>query len=151
MPSSVNLDNGTQLFNIHLDSDGNLQFNANNTDGNGATRVLINDDNGQLTVGGDGEFGALQLLSSTNGNTIFIGASGTEATALLGGGNSGFSGIVQLGNSEGLTTIDMQGGGGNVFLGADPSGTTPGQDGDLLLRDGNGGISIQLQGSTGNC
>jgi endosialidase-like protein len=150
MARSLNFDNGNELFNIDLDAQGNLTFNANDRDGNGARRLQINDDSGQLTVGGAGQFGALQLLSDADGNVIFIGGTATQATALLGGGNSGQSGVVRLGNSAGPTTIDMQGSGGNITLGANPSGGTPGQDGDLIIRDGNGGTSIQLSGSNGN-
>jgi Chaperone of endosialidase len=171
MPSSIDLDNGGERFNIHLDTNGNLKFNANATGGNGDTRLLLSDDNGQLTIGGSGQsgqvsgtFGKLQLKSPSDDNTIFIGASDTEATALVGGGGSG--GRVKIGNPQGLTTIDMSGSGqhlrigdsqvftieafaaaGQLFLGADPSGT----DGNLYVRDGNGGISINLSGNTGIC
>jgi hypothetical protein len=114
MASSINFDNGGERFNIHLDAQGNLNFNANGTDGNGSTRVSMSDDTGTLTIGGSGTFGALQLKNSSDGNTIFIGASGTEATALLGGGaNDPLNGIVRLGNTQGLTTIELQGSTGN--------------------------------------
>ena len=150
MPRSVNFDNGNERFNIDLDAQGNLNFNANGVDGNGARRLQIIDDGGQLTIGGAGQFGALQLQSDAGANVIFIGGSATEATALLGGGNSGQNGVISLGNSGGLTTIDLQGGGGNVTLGANPAGGAPGQDGDLAIRDGNGATSIRLTGSSGN-
>jgi hypothetical protein len=121
MPSSINLDNNTELFNIFLDAQGRVHFNANSTDGGGDTRVSINDDNGIVTIGGTGDggtgagqFGGIQLKSPNNANTIFIGATGTQANALLGGGTSGFNGVVRLGNAQGTTTIDMQGSSGTI-------------------------------------
>ena len=51
MASSINLDNGGELFNIHLDSSGNLLFNANNVDGAGNIRMSINDDSGNVGIG----------------------------------------------------------------------------------------------------
>jgi hypothetical protein len=149
MPRSVNFENAGQLFNIDLDPQGRLTFNANDVDGGGFRRLQIDDDSGQLTIGGGGEFGAIQLLSNVNTNLIFIGSTATEATALLGGGNSGQNGFVRLGNAAGLTTVDMDGSGGNVILGANPAGGTPGQDGDLALRDSNGGTRIRLSGVDG--
>jgi Chaperone of endosialidase len=149
MPRSVNFDNGGEQFNIDLDTQGNLNFNANSIDGGGNRRLRIDDDSGQLTIGGGGAFGAIQLQSNTDANVIFIGGTATEATALLGGGNSGQNGIVRLGNAAGLTTVDMAGSGGNVVLGANPAGGTPGQDGDLALRDGSGGTRIRLSGVDG--
>jgi len=150
MPRSLNFDNGVELFNIDLDPQGNLNFNANGIDGIGIRKLQIGDDSGQLTIGGTGQFGTVQLKSETDGNVIFIGSSPTEATVLLGGGNSGQNGVVRLGNAAGLTTVDVQGSGGNITLGADPAGGAPGQDGDLILRDGNGGTSIRLAGSNGS-
>ena len=150
MPRSVNFDNGAERFNIDLDAQGNLNFNANDVDGNGNRRLQLNDDSGTLTVGGAGQFGALQLKSATDGNLIFVGGTATEATVLLGGGSSGQNGVVRLGNSAGLTTVSIVGNGGNLELGAHPAGGTPGQDGDLTLLDGNGGTSIRLTGSNGN-
>jgi len=51
MANSINLDNGGELFNIHLDSSGNLLFNANNVDGAGNIRMSINDDSGNVGIG----------------------------------------------------------------------------------------------------
>jgi hypothetical protein len=51
MASSINLDNGGELFNLHLDASGNLLFNANSVDGAGNTRMSINDDNGRIGIG----------------------------------------------------------------------------------------------------
>jgi hypothetical protein len=120
MVQRVNFDNNTnpndtQFFNIDLDAQGNLNFNANGVEGNGDRRLRIDDDSGALTIGG-----------------------------------AGTNGIVRLGNAAGRITIDLQGSVGNVILGANPAGGTPGQDGDLALRDGNGGTSISLSGSNGS-
>jgi hypothetical protein len=148
MTQSIDFQNGGELFNIDLDANGNLNFNANGAGGGGQRRLRIADDGGQLIIGGAGEFGALQLQSDTGANTIFIGAGGTDATAILGGG--GLNSTVTLVNSANLRTITMQGSVGNITLGADPSGGSPGQDGDLVLRDGTGGASIELSGSDGH-
>jgi hypothetical protein len=51
MASSLNVDNGAERFNIHLDSSGNLLFNANSVDGAGNTRMFIMDDNGSVGIG----------------------------------------------------------------------------------------------------
>ncbi len=74
MARNVNFDNGSERFQYRLDAQGNLNFNANDFNGSGDRRLSIARDSGQLTVGGDGQSGALQLTSSANGNTIFIGA-----------------------------------------------------------------------------
>ena len=89
MASVVNFDlaipGGFQGFNIQLDSDGNLNFRANEQDGGGPIRLAISDNSGEVTIGGSGEFGALQLKGPSGSNTIFIGANLNEANASLGG------------------------------------------------------------------
>lgn len=73
--SSVNFNNGTQLFNIDLDLEGNLNFNANDIDGKGNTRLSISDNNGQLTVGGSGQFGDLHVRDGKGGVSIRLDGS----------------------------------------------------------------------------
>ncbi len=51
MPSSLNLDNGGQLFNICLETNGDLSFKADRTDCNGNTRVTIQDLSGNVGIG----------------------------------------------------------------------------------------------------
>jgi len=150
MARSVNLDNGGERFNIDLDQQGNLNFNANNTDGNGDRRMSLADDSGTLDVGGGGRFGALQLRSSTGGNTIFVGVDEptNQARAFLGGGNSSLNGRVLLGSASGQSTIDLNGSTGNVVLGS--STAEPGQDGDLTIRNNSGNTTITLTGSNGS-
>ena len=119
MPSTVNFDNGTQQFRINLNAAGDLSFDANvNGPGEslGDRRMLINDSNGQIVVGGGGQFGGLQLLKPNGGGTIFIGvdAPTNESRAFLGGGNSQLNGRVLLGNSAGASTIDMRGSNGSI-------------------------------------
>lgn len=116
MTSSVNFQNGGELFNINLDAQGNLNFNANNTDGNGDRRLSIIDDSGTLTVGGGGQFGALQLTNPTGGFTIFIGVDQQqqEARVLLGGGNIGLNGLVALADSAGNSTVELRGSNGSI-------------------------------------
>lgn len=121
MPSSINLDNGNELFNIFLDAQGNLNFNASGANGSGNTRVSINDDTGTILIGGRGQTGAdasgaIQLRAADNFFTVFIGTDNISrnAVAILGGGVNGFNGIVRLGNSQGATTIDMEGSVGTI-------------------------------------
>ena len=117
MASVVNFDTvpaSGQAFNIQLDLDGNLNFKANGQNGDGSTRLAISDNSGQVTIGGTDVFGALQLKDDSDRNTIFIGASETEANATLGGGNS--SGRVQLFDSAGRKTVDVLGSSGSVEL-----------------------------------
>ena len=116
MAPSVNLDNGAELFNINLDAQGNLNFNANDRDGNGSRRMSVPDDSGTLVVGGGGRFGGLQLQDGNGGNTIFVGVDDPtdEARIFLGGGASGLSGRVQLNVSGGGATIELRGGNGTI-------------------------------------
>ena len=111
MAPSVNLDNGAELFNINLDAQGNLNFNANDRDGNGSRRMSVPDDSGTLVVGGGGRFGGLQLQDGNGGNTIFVGVDDPtdEARIFLGGGASGLSGRVQLNVGGGGATIELRG------------------------------------------
>lgn len=51
MTQSINFENGDETFNIDLDADGNLNFNANDVDGGGDRRLVINDDSGEITIG----------------------------------------------------------------------------------------------------
>lgn len=143
MPSSVDFDNGSQLFNIHLDAEGNLNFNANNTNGNGNTKIKVSDDSGTIDIGGSGQFGNLQLKDPSDGNTIFIGASESSADMLM-GGSGGRAGRLQLFDSAGLNTIDLEGGPGVLSLG------TNGEDGDLLIFDNTGSATIVMNGDPGS-
>ncbi len=117
MTQSVNFQNGVELFNISLDAQGNLNFNANDIDGGGQRRLSIIDDSGTLNVGGSGQFGALQLTSPTGVNTIFIGGNQQQdAIVLLGGGGTGaFNGLMRLGSSAGgNATIELRGSNGSI-------------------------------------
>ena len=51
MANALNLDNGGELFNIFLESDGDLSFRANNRNGAGDARVTIKDDSGDVGIG----------------------------------------------------------------------------------------------------
>jgi hypothetical protein len=75
MVQSVNFDNNTnptnpQAFNIDLDAEGNLNFNANGINGNGDRRLRIDDDSGRLTIGGAGTNGIVRLENAAGGTTI---------------------------------------------------------------------------------
>lgn len=122
MTQSVNFQNGAELFNISLDAQGNLNFNANNSNGGGDRRLSIADDRGTLTVGGGGQSGALQLTGPTGLGTIAMGINPqqvTEVGLLVGGGNAGLSGllngVVEVGNSDGGdATIELRGRNGSI-------------------------------------
>ena len=117
MAASVNFDNATgELFNITLDAQGNLNFNANDRDGNGNRRMSVPDDSGTLVVGGGGRLGGLQLQDGNGGNTIFVGVDdpADEARIFLGGGASGLSGRVQLNVGGGGATIELRGVNGTI-------------------------------------
>jgi len=117
MPSSINLDNGGEFFNIFLDADGNLNFKANDLDGRGNTRVSINDESGTVFIGGSGRFGAIQLLDPNGAFVTFLGPNAavnvTKSRLFLGGGG-GLSGEIGLFNAQSANTIDMQGSNGTI-------------------------------------
>jgi hypothetical protein len=142
MAKDQNFDNGTQEFNIRLEDNGELHFKANGKNGGGSTRMIIADDSGQVTIGGSGQFGQLQLTSSTGANTLFLGGTGSETTALIGGADQ--SGRVQLFDSSHRRTVDLNGANGVVTLG------TEGIDGDLVVLDSDGDTTIQVNGDTSN-
>lgn len=77
MPSSIDLDNGGQLFNIHLDDEGNLLFKANNKNGDGTTRMLIHDDDGGIYLGPS----STEVIRGDDPNTK--SANGTSNNGLL--------------------------------------------------------------------
>jgi Chaperone of endosialidase len=122
MTQSVNFQNGAELFNISIDAQGNLNFNANDIDSRGARRLSITDERGTLTVGGGGQSGALQLLGPTGIGTIAMGVNPqqvTEVGLLVGGGNAGLDdlldGRVEVGNSDGgEATIELRGRNGSI-------------------------------------
>ena len=51
MPNALNLDNGTERFNICLEANGDLKFKANDDNCGGNPRVTINDDSGNVGIG----------------------------------------------------------------------------------------------------
>jgi hypothetical protein len=138
MAKDQNFDNDGQEFNIHLEESGELTFKANGKDGSGNTRMVIADDSGQVTIGGSGQFGQLQLKGPTEANVAFIGGTDTEVTALL--GTVGSSGRMRLFDSAGHATVDLDGGAGVCALGNED------HDGDLLVLDSSASTAIRLDG-----
>lgn len=165
MTDHQNFKNSGEEFNIHLEGNGDLTFRANDLDGAGDTRMVINHDTAQVTIGGHGKSGQVQLTSDGGVDTIFLGESGSEASLLL-GGNSGEPGRIQLSNGSGVTTIDLQGdgarivaGGGNTGVDGDVQATNSeglstaalaGGQGHLHLTDGRGALRVHLKGDTGS-
>jgi Chaperone of endosialidase len=141
MAKDQNFENNGQEFNIHLEDNGDLSFNANDKNGSGNTRMVIADNSGEVAIGGSGAFGQLQLKDPADANTIFLGGSGTEASALLGGA-AGQSGRVRLFDSAGDATVDLDGSNGVLILGSE------GIDGDLLILNDGGTTTIRLDGDS---
>jgi hypothetical protein len=65
MTDHQNFKNGDNHFNIFLNENGDLEFNANGDSGGGDTRMTISNVASQVTIGGSGRFGQVQLKSST--------------------------------------------------------------------------------------
>src|SRR3712207_3678441 len=105
MATSQNFDNGTQQYNIHLGPDGALSFNANDHDGAGETRMVIDDDSGQVTIGGSDRAGRLRLTDSEGVVTIALRSDLGNLTL----GAEGTDGDLECRSSSGLTTIDLDG------------------------------------------
>lgn len=137
MAQELNLSNGGEEFVLHLHSDGNLHFEANQAR---QTRMVLGDNSGELAIGGSGVFGQIQLKSAGNTNTVFIGGAGSEATVLL-GGSSGQTGRLQLFDSSARATVDLDGRNGVLVLG------NQGVDGDLLVLDDTATAAIRLDGN----
>lgn len=157
-----------EQFNIHLNPNGELEFNANNNDGQGPTRMVISDSSGQITIGGSGQNGALQFKSASDGNTILFGVEDNErAIALFGGENidsrvdlferggtrtislqGGVSRVNLFDRDSGTRTISLRGDSGNIVVGPIEGGT--GINGDLIVRNEDGEESIRLNGEDGS-
>lgn len=147
MAQSVNFENGDERFNIDLDADGNLNFNASGINGNGRQRMIIPDATGNIRVGGGGQFGALQLTNPDGDGVTFIGGGGQdEAVALLGGAGSGLDGRVQLGNKAGEITVQLRGGRNGTLLLGSRGGDA---HGELALLNKDDIPTIQLLGLQG--
>lgn len=121
MPSTINFDNANQRFNIHLDAQGNLEFNANNVAGAGQTIMQVSDRNdgrvsmfGPLFLGGFGGNGSLQIKDSDGSNALFMGLGAGSVNAVIGGGSSNRSGNIQISNFQNQSTIVLQGSIGEV-------------------------------------
>lgn len=108
------------------------------TDGDSA--VLI-DDGADYTAGGNGLTASLNLRSADGPTTLFYHA--FQAQLIIGGGNH--EGILSVKDDDGVTTtIDLDGRIGRLLLGA------LGEDGDLIVNDGNAVERIRLNGANGN-
>jgi hypothetical protein len=103
MTQSINFENGDETFNIDLDADGNLNFNANDVDGAGDRRLVINDDSGEITIG----------------ETIFLRGADGSVNALAGR----FDGKVEINTeAEGGVTASSVAGRGVVGTRRDQAG-----------------------------
>jgi len=161
MTDHQNFKNGDNHFNIFLNDNGDLEFNANGDSGGGDTRMVISNVASQVTIGGSGQFGQVQLRSATGENTLFLGGDSFETNAILGGG--GQFGRVLLNDSSHRRTVDLNALTGALVLGADGvSGTlqifsdngqtavlASGTDRALTLSDESGSQRILLQADDG--
>jgi hypothetical protein len=139
MTDHQNFKNGDNQFNIFLNGNGDLEFNANGNSGDGDTRVVISNVASQVTIGGSGQFGQVQLRSAAGENTLFLGGDSFETNAILGGG--GQFGRVQLNDSSHRRTVDIIALEGALVLGADGLG------GSLQIIGDNGQIAVQASGT----
>jgi hypothetical protein len=93
----------------------------------------------QVTIGGSGQFGQVQLKSSTGENTLFLGGDSFETNAILGG--AGQFGRIQLNDSSHRRTVDIIALEGALVLGADGLGGT------LQVVSDNGQVAVQASGT----
>jgi len=139
MTDHQNFKNGNNHFNIFLNDHGDLEFNANGESGDGDTRMTISDLDGQVTIGGSGRTGQVQLKFSNGENTMFLGGEGFETNAILGG--AGQFGRIQLNDSLHRRTVDIIALDGALVLGADGLGGT------LQILGDNGQAAVQASGT----
>jgi hypothetical protein len=139
MTDHQNFKNGNNHFNIFLNDNGDLEFNANGESGDGDTRMTISDLDGQVTIGGSGRTGQVQLKFSNGENTMFLGGEGFETNAILGG--AGQFGRIQLNDSFHRRTVDIIALDGALVLGADGLGGT------LQILGDNGQAAVQASGT----
>jgi len=105
-----------------------------------AHSILLDSENGNIVLGGDGRDGDLILKNRGGEATILL--SGDSANVNMGG--NGQDGDLVLKDSVGNPTIHLNGSGGNLHLGARD------RDGDLLVYDNNGQTSMHLNGRNGS-
>ena len=139
MTDHQNFKNGDNHFNIFLNENGDLEFNANGHSGGGDSRMTISNVASQVTIGGSGRFGQVQLKSSTGENTLFLGGDSFETNAILGG--AGQFGRIQLNDSSHRRTVDINALTGTLVLGAD------GVDGTLQILGDNGQTAVLASGT----
>lgn len=109
-------------------------------DSAGKDTIMINGEEGNIHLGGDGKDGDLVLRSSANESTIHL--NGEEGDMRLGGG--GKDGDLTLRTAGNVTTIQLDGEQGNMNLGGE------GRDGDLTLTNRSGTRTIHLDGDAGD-
>ena len=139
MTDHQNFKNGDNHFNIFLNDNGDLEFNANGDSGGGDTRMVISNVASQVTIGGSGQSGQVQLRSATGENTLFLGGDSFETNAILGGG--GQFGRVLLNDSSHRRTVDLNALTGALVLGAD------GVSGTLQIFSDNGQTAVLASGT----
>jgi hypothetical protein len=143
MTQSINFENGDETFNIDLDADGNLNFNANDVDGGGDRRLVINDDSGEITIGENiflrGADGSVNALAGRfdgkveiNGGTqvspvedaLVVSVPGTETRVSIGSDGIRIDGGDINGNCTVTGNMRIEGAGLDVPGGTVTVGTT---------------------------
>jgi len=138
-PVGLSSDSGT--WNFTINQDGNLEIRSNSPTGGGETRVLLNDDTGQVGIGTSDNPTTLNIT----GEAIARDTNGTDRVHL-----SSTNQRIEIRNASG-DIISMIGDNANLRLG------TNGQDGDILLYPSsasdifnNGQASIWMDANSGD-
>lgn len=122
-----------QLFDANgrrtLDLDGSLGLLTLGTEGVDGD-LIVRNGSGTTTIQADGDTSTIQLFSG----------SGTRRAEL-----QGSTGRLQFSNGSAVVTADLRGDAGSLLLGAANA-----TDGDLMLTDLSGAITINCDGATGS-
>jgi hypothetical protein len=138
-PTEQNLKNKDAKFNIHLNQFNDLEFRAHDFDGRGDILMKLSDVANQLSIGGSGRSGAVQLRNPTGENTIFIGSNDDdEAAATIGGG--GQDGRVTVKDHLHRANLELRGRDGAAVLGGE------GVAGSVQIRNDGGFLAVSANG-----
>jgi hypothetical protein len=120
-------------------------------DSSGATTIALNGQQGEVELGGEGVHGDLIVRDSSGVTTIALKAQPRRLDLFSEAGDrrailQGDFGVLKLGNSSEEVTVELRGGEGRLTLGPDGNGTV---DGEVIIKDNQGGTAINCHGTTG--